>query len=149
MVVFLGFAGSQATDDIVSWPADIFVPCALGNSVRADNAHKVTAKLLVEGANAPITKEADAILGNRGVFIIPDILANAGGVTVSYFEWAQNRGGFYWDEETVYNELYKHMTQAYARVKRYSDDRKISMRQAAYALSIEKISNALNARGVQ
>lgn len=144
-----GFANSQPIDDIVVYPADIFAPCALGGTIKMDNAHKVKAKLIVEGANAPITLEADRILTQRGVFIIPDILANAGGVVVSYLEWAQNRAGFYWEEETVYSELNKKIIRAYTRVKRYSQDHDVSFREAAYTLAVEKIAHALNARGVQ
>jgi len=107
------FPSSEAFDnsEIITWDADVLVPAALEDAICKDNAADVKARIIVEGANGPTTPEADQILNDRGVLIIPDILANAGGVTVSYFEWAQNIQQFRWDEERVNQELDKKMSR--------------------------------------
>lgn len=143
------FPGSEPLNDIVACKCDIFLPCARENMIRADNVELVQARLIVEGANGPTTPEADAVLEKKGVMVVPDILANAGGVIVSYFEWVQNREGFYWEEEEVNNRLFAKLRKAYTRVRETADARKISMRQAAYCISLERIVQAMIARGVQ
>lgn len=143
------FPGGESVDDIVSYPADVYLPCALSHSVNMDNAHSVAAKLIVEGANAPVDIAAEPILKEKGVTIAPDILANAGGVIVSYFEWAQNREGFYWSEHLVNERLLDRLSKAYARVKLYSDENGVSLREAAYSIAMEKVAHAMHSRGAQ
>jgi glutamate dehydrogenase (NAD(P)+) len=144
-----GFKGAKPCADVLAVPCDVLLPCALENVITPKNAAKIQAKLIVEGANGPTTPEADAILEKRGIFVVPDILANAGGVIVSYFEWVQNREGFYWDEEEVNARLFKKLNQAYVRVAEMAARRRVSMRKAAYCLALEKIASGMVARGVQ
>jgi len=145
-----GFAGGEPfSGDIVGCPCDILLPCALEDAITEKNAGQVQAKLVVEGANGPTSLKADAILAKKGVPVVPDILANSGGVIVSYYEWVQNRDGFYWPEDEVNARLLKKITSAYARVKAAAASRNLTMRQAAYCLAIEKIAVAMDFRGVQ
>lgn len=145
-----GFPGAQPlTDDIVTYPCDVFLPCAKENTITAANAGEVKARLIAEGANGPTTPEADKILNDKGVLVVPDILANAGGVIVSYFEWVQNREGFYWEEEEVNTRLYNRLRKAYAKTRKFAKDKKMTMRQAAYCLALEKIVKSMIDRGVQ
>jgi glutamate dehydrogenase (NAD(P)+) len=143
-----GFAGGEAFDnsEIISWNADVLVPAALEDAIHKDNAADVKASLIVEGANGPTSPEADQILNERGILIIPDILANAGGVTVSYFEWAQNIQQFRWDEERVNMELDKKMSRAYRSVREVANERNIDMRTAAFVLAIQRVGRAALAR---
>ena len=143
-----GFAGGEAFDntEIITWDADVLVPAALEASIHKDNAAEVKASIIVEGANAPTTPEADEILNEKGVLIIPDILANAGGVTVSYFEWAQNIQQFRWDEERVNAELDKKMSQAFSSVKEVATEFDVDMRTAAFVLAIRRVGKAALAR---
>ncbi len=144
-----GFAGGQTLEEIVSYPCDVLLPCAKENMLTADNAGSVRARLIVEGANGPTMPEADRILDARKVLVVPDILANAGGVIVSYFEWVQNREGFYWEEEEVNSRLFTRLRKAYARVRDLAGQKKISLRQAAYCLALDKIVRAMIDRGAQ
>jgi len=144
-----GFPGGKPLEDIVSYPCDVLLPCAKENMITEENAANVKAKLIVEGANGPTTPEADKILGTRKVVVVPDILANAGGVIVSYFEWVQNREGFYWEEEDVNTRLFNRLRKAYAYVKEMAGAKKVSFRQAAYCIALEKIAQAMISRGVQ
>ena len=143
-----GFKGGTAFDGgkIITWDADVLVPAALENSITAENAPQVKATIIVEGANAPTSPEADAILNKRGVLIVPDILANAGGVTVSYFEWAQNIQHFKWDEERVNAELDKTMAKAYAAVRGVATEFDTDLRTAAFVLAIRRVAKAALAR---
>ena len=143
-----GFAGGEDFDntEIITWNADVLVPAALEASIHKDNAADVKASIIVEGANAPTTPEADEILNEKGVLIIPDILANAGGVTVSYFEWAQNIQQFRWDEERVNAELDKKMSQAYSSVGEVATEFDVDMRTAAFVLAIRRVGKAALAR---
>lgn len=143
------FDGGEEGESIISYPADVFMPCALSNTIYKDNAEHVAARIIVEGANAPVDFDAEPILEKRGVTVVPDILANAGGVIVSYFEWVQNREGFYWDEELVNTRLNDKLTHAWAKVKRYSEDFGVSLREASYSIALEKIAHGMRARGVQ
>jgi glutamate dehydrogenase/leucine dehydrogenase len=136
-------------EDIISIPADVFIPCALGDCVRKENANRVAARLIVEGANSPVSLDTEPELASRGVTIIPDILANAGGVIVSYFEWVQNREGFYWEENLVNERLREKMAKAYQKVRNYSVREGVTMREAAYLLAVEKIARAVHTRGIQ
>lgn len=144
-----GFGQAEPEEDVLSCRCDVLLPCALENVITSANAEAVRAKLIVEGANGPTSPEADAILTARGIQVAPDILANAGGVIVSYYEWVQNREGFYWDEGEVNEKLYARLHKAYACVSRFAADKSVSLRQAAYCIALEKIVAATVARGVQ
>ncbi len=143
-----GFPAGEAFDnsEIITWDADVLVPAALEDAIHKDNAGDVKASIIIEGSNAPTTPEADQILNERGVLIIPDILANAGGVTVSYFEWAQNIQQFRWDEERVNQELDKKMRRAYRSVREVASEYGIDMRTAAFVLAIRRVGKAALAR---
>jgi glutamate dehydrogenase (NAD(P)+) len=143
-----GFAGGEAFDnsEIITWDCDVLVPAALENAIHQENAAAVKAGIIVEGANGPTTPEADEILNGRGALIIPDILANAGGVTVSYFEWAQNIQQFRWDEEKVNAELDKKMSRAYEAVRQVATECDIDLRTAAFVLAIRRVGKAALAR---
>ena len=143
-----GFSGGEAFDntEIITWDAHVLVPAALEGAINKDNAPDVKASIIVEGANAPTTPEADEILNEKGVLIIPDILANAGGVTASYFEWAQNIQQFRWTEERVNAELDKKMRQAYNSVREVATEFDIDMRTAAFVLAIRRVGKAALAR---
>jgi len=143
-----GFSGGEAFEntEIITWDADVLVPAALEEAIHKDNAADVRASIIVEGANGPTTPEADRILHEKGILIIPDILANAGGVTVSYFEWAQNIQQFRWDEERVNAELDKKMSRAYKSVREVATEYGIDMRTAAFVLAIRRVGKAALAR---
>lgn len=134
-------------DDIINCECDILIPSALDNQIRKDNAKNVKAKIILELANGPTTPEADKILEENGVIVIPDILANAGGVTASYFEWTQNKSGFYWSEEEVKEKLKETMTKAFISVWQMSKEKNISLRDSAFSLGVKKIIEASRLRG--
>ncbi|MBI4912631.1 MAG: Glu/Leu/Phe/Val dehydrogenase [Acidobacteria bacterium] len=144
-----GFKGGEAFDkeEVLTMPVDILVPAALENQITGLNAPRVRAKVVVEGANGPTTAEADPILLENGVLVVPDILANAGGVTVSYFEWVQNRIGFYWREREVNEKLVEYMTHAFHAVFSTTDKYKTNPRIGAYILALERVSQAMQHRG--
>jgi glutamate dehydrogenase (NAD(P)+) len=145
----LGFKGAESMDpgELLTMPVDILVPAATENQITEDNAAKVRAKVVVEGANGPTSPEADPILLDNGVLVVPDILANAGGVTVSYFEWVQNRLGFYWREREVNERLVEYMTHAFQAVFATTDKFKTNPRIGAYILALDRVSQAMHARG--
>jgi len=124
----------------------VLVPAALEDAINEDNADGIKAGIIVEGANAPTTPEAHQALVDRDVLVVPDILANAGGVTVSYFEWAQNIQRFSWDEERVNRELDKKMSRAYRSVRETAEQHGIDMRTAAFVLAIRRVGRAALAR---
>ncbi|MBF0171115.1 MAG: hypothetical protein HQK87_08515, partial [Nitrospinae bacterium] len=143
------FTGGEPIISAMMAPCEAFLPCALEGSITAENEGAIQARIVVEGANAPTTLEADERLRKRGVLVIPDILANAGGVIVSYFEWVQNREGFYWDEEAIHDQLQKKIVAAYRRVREYAEANDLSYREAAYSLALTRIAKGVEARGVQ
>ena len=145
-----GFAGgnSCASTDVLLADCDVLVPAALGGVITAELAKEVRAKIVLEGANGPCTPEADALFEQRGVLVVPDILANAGGVTVSYFEWVQNLQHVTWDEERVNAELERIMTEAYEKVGQISRSRKLPLRTSAYVLAIGRVGKATVLRGI-
>ncbi len=145
-----GFAGGDriTNDELLALDVDVLLPAALENVISSKNAARISAKLICEGANGPTTAGADSILDDKGVFVIPDILANAGGVTVSYFEWVQNRGGYFWDEQTVNDRLTQIMVRSFDDVLKMSKQHKVNMRTAAYMLSISRVANVHRLRGI-
>jgi glutamate dehydrogenase (NAD(P)+) len=143
-----GFPDGEAFDgaEIITWDADVLVPAALEDAINEDNADSVKASIIIEGANAPTTPEAHQILVDRDVLVVPDILANAGGVTVSYFEWAQNIQQFRWDEERVNLELDKKMSRAYQAVRETAAQHGTDLRTAAFVLAIRRVGRAALSR---
>lgn len=135
-------------DELLTIEVDVLVPAALENVITTRNAGKIRAKIMCEGANGPTTAAADAVLDEKGIFVIPDILANAGGVTVSYFEWVQDRGGYFWSEETVNNRLTDIMVKSFKDVLELSRQHKVNMRTAAYMLAISRVATVHRLRGV-
>jgi glutamate dehydrogenase (NAD(P)+) len=134
-------------DDLLALDCDVFIPAALGGMIHESNADSIKAKVIVEGANSPTTPKADDILNDKGVFIIPDVMANAGGVVVSYFEWVQNLQHFRWDEDEVNDRLGKIMRKAYKTVHDRADEDDVPLRVAAYELGIERVVEAASTRG--
>jgi len=122
-------------------------PAGLETVITVENAPRIKAKISAELANGPTTPEADEILYRNGVFVIPDFLCNAGGVTVSYFEWVQNSARYYWDENEVHQRLKKHMTKAFQAVLAESLKRKVNMRVAAYVVAVARVAEAMKLRG--
>ncbi|MGQ9507592.1 MAG: Glu/Leu/Phe/Val family dehydrogenase, partial [Candidatus Bathycorpusculaceae bacterium] len=125
---------------------DILIPAALENQITKANADKIKAKIVAEGANGPVTPEADEILFKKGIFVIPDILANSGGVIVSYFEQVQNQMNYYWTEEEVRNKLKETITKAFHDVLNMAKQHNVNMRIAAYMLAVKRVADALLAR---
>jgi len=145
----VGFAGGKPlSESIVEYDCDILIPAALENQITHANADRVKAKIVAEGANGPTTPEADKRLSARKVFVIPDILCNSGGVTVSYFEWVQNNIGFYWTEEEVNQRLEQYMVKAFQDVLRLSLEYQVNMRVAAFMLAIKRVVDVIQLRGV-
>jgi glutamate dehydrogenase/leucine dehydrogenase len=144
------FAGSQSItpEELLAMPCDILVPAALENTIHADNAAGVHAKIIAEAANGPVTPAADRILEANGVFLIPDILCNAGGVTVSYFEWVQDEQHLFWEAQDIYNRLERVMKNAFADVLKIHQNHKVPMRTAANMLGIGRVAEAMKLRGV-
>jgi len=133
---------------VIFQPCDVLVPAATENQITSDNAADVQASILIEGANGPTTAPADSVLESKGVFVIPDILGNAGGVTVSYFEWVQDRQGFFWRESEVNERLQDVMDRSFDDVVRYAEAHKVNNRIAAYMVAIDRVARALKLRGI-
>ena len=145
-----GFAGGEDVDkdEALLMDCDVLIPAARENVITSANADRVKAKILCEGANGPTTFVADSILAEKRVFVIPDILANAGGVTVSYFEWVQDRQGYFWNERMVNERLEEIMVNSFNDVIGYAERRKVNNRTAAYMLALERVANAIKRRGL-
>jgi glutamate dehydrogenase (NAD(P)+) len=144
-----GFDGGEiiSNDGLLTLDADILIPAALEDQITAENASQIKAKLIVEGANGPTSADADAILDENNVMVVPDILANAGGVTVSYFEWVQNRLGYFWTRERVHRRSDRIMKQAFENVYSASLKYNVSLRIAAYIVAIDKVASTQRLRG--
>jgi glutamate dehydrogenase (NAD(P)+) len=127
---------------------DLLFPCALEGVVNEKTADRIKAKGIVEGANGPVTPEADEILDKKGVIVVPDFLANSGGVIGSYFEWAQNLSGYFWTEEEYNDRLIHIMKGNFKRVWDYSQSRKVNMRRAAFMAAIQRVADIVKLRGV-
>jgi len=138
-----------SNDDLLTCDCDILIPAALGGQITKDNAPNIKASMIVEGANGPTTSEADGILNNKGVFIIPDILANAGGVVVSYFEWVQDLQAFFWHEKEINDKLRSIISNAYKSVRSMAKDKKVSNRMAALMLGIGRVAECARIRGLR
>ncbi len=146
----VGFAGATAVSNqaILEIPCDVLIPAALENQITAENAAKVKTKIVAEAANGPTTPEADEILFANGAMVIPDILCNAGGVTVSYFEWVQDLNRDFWEEEEVNLRLEKKMVRAFNEVYGMAQEQKSHLRTGAYLLSVKRVADAMSVRGI-
>jgi len=136
-----GFEGSQAVsnEELLELEADVLIPAALENQITKENAENIRAKYIIELANGPVTPEADEILAKNGIKSIPDVLANSGGVTVSYFEWQQNLDDNYWSEEQVFAKLKEHIVPAFEKIWQLTEEKQIDLRTAAFAMALEKL----------
>jgi glutamate dehydrogenase (NAD(P)+) len=144
------FPGGEAIDrnEAMFLETDVLIPAAKENVITSQNAHRVRTKILCEGANGPTTHAADSILAEKGIFVIPDILANAGGVTVSYFEWVQDRQGYFWNEQQVNDRLEEIMVNSFQDVVGYADKHSVNNRMAAYMLALDRVAFAIKLRGI-
>jgi len=146
----IGFKGAEPaeTGDLLITDCEILIPAAIENVITSRNAAQVKAKIVCEGANGPTTAVADEILADKGVFIIPDILANAGGVTASYFEWVQDRQGYFWKESVVNEQLENILAESFEDVVRYAETHEVNNRIAAYMLAIDRVAFNIKQRGI-
>jgi glutamate dehydrogenase len=141
------FNHTMTNQELLEKECDILVPAAIESQITEKNAHHIRAKMIVEAANGPITSQATQILNDRGVLLVPDLLASAGGVTVSYFEWVQNNQGYFWSEEEVNEKLEVVMRKAFNRIVEISQNRNVDMRLAAYMMGVQKMAEASRFRG--
>ncbi len=146
----VGFPGAKAisNEEVLETKADILIPAALENQITAKNAGKIQAKIVAEAANGPTLPAADTVLYEKKITVLPDILANAGGVTVSYFEWAQDIQGFYWTLDEVNQRLERVMVRSYDAVHKVATERHVHNRTAAYVLAIQRVVDAVKLRGI-
>jgi glutamate dehydrogenase (NAD(P)+) len=144
------FSGGETIDrtEAMFLPCDVLLPAATENVITSENADRLRCKILCEGANGPTTSVADQILADKRVFVIPDILANAGGVTVSYFEWVQDRQGFFWNEQMVNTQLEEIMVESFDAVVEYAGKHSVNNRTAAYMLALDRVALAIKLRGI-
>ncbi|MDD2713308.1 MAG: Glu/Leu/Phe/Val dehydrogenase, partial [Simplicispira sp.] len=145
-----GFAGAQVLDNAAFWgvPCDILIPAALESQITAANAGQIQARMVIEGANGPTTPEADDILHDKGVLILPDVIANAGGVTVSYFEWVQDFSSFFWSEEEINARLVRIMKEAFAGIWQVAQEHQVSLRTATFIVACTRMLHAREMRGL-
>jgi glutamate dehydrogenase (NAD(P)+) len=145
-----GFAEAEKVDpaELLLTECEILIPAATENQITSRNADRIKCKILAEGANGPTTAAADEILSDKGVFVIPDILCNAGGVTTSYFEWVQDRQGYFWKESVVNEQLETIMVSAFDDVVRYAETHHVNNRIAAYMLAIDRVAYTIRQRGI-
>ena len=145
-----GFEGADLISgaELLELPCEVLIPAAVENQITRANAHRIQARIVCEGANGPTTAPADAILDEKGVFVIPDILANAGGVTVSYFEWVQNREEYYWSRERVEKRLQKIMFNSFRDVYAFTESHDVNMRTASYMVAIDRVAFVHRLRGI-
>jgi glutamate dehydrogenase (NAD(P)+) len=145
-----GFANAEAVDkdELITRSCEILVPAAMENVITSENAYKLRCKILCEGANGPTTSVADSILEEKRIFVVPDILANAGGVTASYFEWVQDRMGYFWTEAEVNQRLDTIMSDSFRDVVAYAETHQVNNRIAAYMLAIDRVANTTKQRGM-
>ena len=139
---------SISNADLLELDCEVLMPCALENQITERNASRIHAKIIAEGANGPLTPEADDILNDKGVFIIPDILCNAGGVTVSYFEWVQDLQSFFWGEDEINERLRRIMMRSFTQVLRVTQEKKVDVRTAAQVYAIQRVAEAMAIRGI-
>jgi glutamate dehydrogenase/leucine dehydrogenase len=146
----MGLEGTTAitNDELLKLECEILIPAALENQITLENAGDIKARIVAEAANGPVTPGADRILHKNGIFGIPDILANAGGVTVSYFEWVQNQYGFFWSNDDVNGYLEKIMVKAFHEVHKLAKAHKTHMRTGAYCLAVQRVADATKVRGI-
>ncbi len=146
----LGYSVAEALDSGEFWkvPCDILIPAALEQLITANNAHEIQARMVIEGANGPTTPEADDILHDRGILVVPDVIANAGGVTVSYFEWVQDFSSFFWSEDEINARLVRIMREAFAAVWQTSEQHKVSLRTATFIIACTRMLHARELRGL-
>jgi glutamate dehydrogenase (NAD(P)+) len=147
---FKGYPGAEEIDpaEVLELECTVLVPAAIESQIHSGNAERVRARIVAEGANGPTTPEADDILNGKGVLVVPDILANAGGVIVSYFEWVQDLQAFFWEESEINQRLHHIMSRAYKQVSQTAARRKLSMRTSAYTLAVDQVAKATEARGI-
>lgn len=145
-----GFAGADSIDAEAFWAVDcdVLIPAALEGQINKDNAQRIQAKMVIEGANGPTTPEADDILHDKGVLVLPDVIANAGGVTVSYFEWVQDFSSFFWSEDEINARLVRIMQEAFAAVWQVAQENKVSLRTATFIVACKRILHAREMRGL-
>jgi glutamate dehydrogenase (NAD(P)+) len=145
-----GFAGGEplSNDQLFGLEVDVLIPAALENQITIDNAGSIRARIVVEGANGPTTPDANNLLHSRGVFVVPDILANSGGVTASYFEWVQDRYGYFWTEKEVNERLEAKICEAFTAVSETSVKYSVDMRTAAYIVAINRVATVTRIRGM-
>ena len=148
-----GVSGFKKADDVTNaelleLPVTVLVPAAVQDVINQHNADRIRARLVTEGANAAVSPEADPILHERGIFLVPDIIANAGGVIVSYFEWVQDLQAFFWEEEEINTKLHHVITRSFYEILHTSVNKRIDMRAAAYALAVQRVANATTVRGI-
>ena len=141
-------ADTVTNPELLELPVTVLVPAAVEDQITGDNASRIRARLITEGANAAIAPEADPILHERNIFIVPDVIANAGGVIVSYFEWVQDLQAFFWEEEEINTKLHHVITRSFYEILHTSVNKRIDMRAAAYALAVQRVANATTVRGI-
>jgi glutamate dehydrogenase (NAD(P)+) len=146
----VGFPGTDkiSNEELLELPCEFLIPAALEEAITGDNADRIKARVVVEGANGPTTPDADKVLNEKGIFVIPDVLANAGGVTVSYFEWVQDLQSFFWEEEDINQKLERIMVKSFYDVYAMAQEKKTNLRTAALILAIDRVANAILTRGI-